>query len=131
MVLVILTADQILRTGLLVVGFSDRRIQNVERAKSLERFRTAYGSNPIVYAQIWEDLQTTEIPEARIDKKTMDLNYFLMWLRFLKRYPTECELAGTFKICEKTARTWAWFYAQKIQALKGQKVSSLLLHIFV
>ena len=66
MVLVILTADQILRTGLLVVGFSDRRIQNVERAKSLERFRTAYGSKPIVYAQIWEDLQTTEIPEARI-----------------------------------------------------------------
>jgi len=88
-------------------------------------------SNPIVYAQIWEDLQTMEIPEARIDKKTMDLNYFLMGLRFLKRYPTECELAGTFKICEKTARTWAWFYAQKIQALKGQKVSSLLLHIFV
>jgi hypothetical protein len=28
MVLVILTADQILRKGLLVVGFSDRRIQN-------------------------------------------------------------------------------------------------------
>jgi hypothetical protein len=40
-------------------GFDLRRQQSVKRTTCLKRFRALYGSNPIVYAQIIEDLQTT------------------------------------------------------------------------
>ena len=46
---------------------------------NLERFRAHYGSNPIVYAQIWEDLLTTVIPDAQIDNVNADL----IWLAFI------------------------------------------------
>jgi hypothetical protein len=63
---VILTTDEILRKGLELVGFDCRRQQNVSWPKNLERFRAHYGSDPVVYSQIWEDLQVTEIPAAQI-----------------------------------------------------------------
>ena len=82
-----------------------------------------YGSNPIVYAEIFEDLlQTAAIAEARVDSKVICINSFLMGIQFLKCYPTEEVHSGVFKVCEKTARKWGWFYAKKIQALKEQKI---------
>ena len=122
----ILTSDEFLGLGLERVGFQRHRQQKVSREANLKRFNAHYGSNPVVYAQIWEDLQTTTIPEARIDIKKTDPVSFLMGVHFLKRYPTEHEQAGIFKLCEKTARKWAWYYARKLQALKEQKVRSLL-----
>ena len=111
-----------LTQGLMLVGFENHRIQNVSRVVNLERFRAHYGSNPIVYAQIWEDLQTTAIPDAQIDNVNADLSMFLMSIHFLKGYATEAVLAATFRICEKTVRKWRWFFASKIQALKAEKV---------
>lgn len=98
----------------------------VRRAQNLERFKALYGSNPVVYAEIFEDLQMTQIAEAYVDPKLLFVDSFLMALHFLKCYPTENQLSGLFKFCEKTARKWGWFYARKIQALKEEKVSSLL-----
>ena len=54
----------------------------------MERFKSFYGSKPIVCAQIWEDLQTTDIVEARIEAKSQkDVDYFLMAHHFLTCYP--------------------------------------------
>ena len=124
--MLILTADDMLRKGLELGGFDRSRQKKVRRAQNLERFRALYGSNPVVYAEIFEDLQTTEIAEARVDSDMICVDSFLMALHFLKCYPTENQLSGLFQICEKSARKWAWFYAKKIQALKQQKVSLLL-----
>lgn len=125
---VVITADEFLQKGLELAGFDRDRHRRVCRASNLSRFRSFYGSNPIVYAQIWEDLQANETPE---DASKMDPDSFLMALHFLTRYPTEQELSGLFKICEKTARTWSWIYVQKIAALKGQKVSLVLTSLFM
>jgi hypothetical protein len=61
--MLIATADEILRKGLEMGGwvrlFDRRQQQSVKRTTCLKRFRELYGSNPIVYAQIIEDLQTT------------------------------------------------------------------------
>ena len=76
-----------------------------------------------MYAQIWDDLQITGIPEASIDATKTDLESFLMGIYFLKCYPNEAQLSAIFKICEKTAQKWGWFFARKIQALKKEKVS--------
>ena len=93
-------------------------------------FKAHHGSNPIVYAHIWEDLQMTTIPEARIDSRKMDPDSFLMAIHLLAGYLTEQEQTGIFKICDKTAHSWSWFYARKIQALKGAKVSIVLTALF-
>jgi hypothetical protein len=71
--IVVLTADEILRKGLNLVGLDRDRQRNMCRATNLQRFKSQYGSMPVVYAQIWEDLQTTAIPEARIDNKKTDV----------------------------------------------------------
>jgi hypothetical protein len=118
---VIITSDQMLRQGLRIVGFNTERIQNVSLDANLERFRAHYGSYPIVYAAIWEDLHHSTFPDARIDDKA-DLVSYLMAIFFLKCYPSEAQLAGTFRVCERTVRKWCWYYAGKIQALKQEKV---------
>ena len=122
----IVTGDQIFEKGLRLCGFTSRQFEKSSREASLQRFRHLYGSNPIVYAQIWEDLQNTGIPVARINNVTaIDLVYFFMALHFLKCYITEAHLAATFQLCERTAaRKWCWAYAVKIQALKHEKVCS-------
>jgi hypothetical protein len=122
---VFLTADEFLRHGLMLVGFDVRRQQRVARATNVGRFKTYYGSDPVVYAAIWEDLNTTENLAARISDKAK-VDSFLQGIYFLKCYPKEAERAGTFQVCEKTARKWGWYFAQKIQALKEEKVSLLL-----
>jgi hypothetical protein len=87
---VIFSADEILSIGLTVMNFHRGRQENVCRETNLDRFLSHYGSNPAVYAQIWEDLQTTEIEDARIDAATAKngLQHFLMAIHFLKCYPT-------------------------------------------
>ena len=57
---VILTADEFMQKGLLLVGFDIRRQQNVQRKANMDRFKEHFGSDPVVCAQIWEDLQTSE-----------------------------------------------------------------------
>jgi hypothetical protein len=106
MVLVILTADEIMSKGLELVGFDCHRQQNALRPTNLRRLKTHYGSSPSVYAQIWEDLQTTLIPEACLETNMVDADSYLMGIHFLKCYATEDELAGRFQICEKTVRKW-------------------------
>ena len=50
---------------------------------------------------IWEDLQTTMVPEARIDGRKMKPAYFLMAINFLARYPTEREHIYQEEKCRK------------------------------
>lgn len=108
--------------GLKRAGFDAVQQQRVKRETNVRRFKSHFGSSPLVYAAIWEDLATTDIPEARISARA-DLDKFFLGLYFLKEYPTEEKLAGSFDTCEKTARKWAWYFATKIQALKMKKVN--------
>ena len=119
---IVVTEDQMLIQGLRLVGFSTQQVQKVSLTQNLRRFKSHYGSHPIVYSQIWEDLQTTPCVDALIDGKIIRLTMFLMTFNFLKCYPTESQLAASFHVCERSVRKWCRFYAQKVQALKAQKV---------
>jgi hypothetical protein len=121
---VVVTAEEMMRIGLELGGFDVRRQNRVRSERSelnVRRFKALFGSRPIVYAQIWEDLQTTRIRKARIDGNVC-VNSFLMAIHFLKRYPTEEVLSGLFKFCERTVRKWVWYYVSKIKALKKAKI---------
>jgi hypothetical protein len=120
----ILAPDDFMSIGLELVGFSEYRQSRAKRSTNLHRFRTFYGSNPIVYANIWEDLLSTDIPEARVSREDASVRHFLSGIYFLKNYPTDERQSGQFKMCVKTARKWAWFYMEKVQWLKLDKVRS-------
>jgi hypothetical protein len=121
------TPDRMLEMGLELAGFdlSERQCR-VKRDTNVRRFKSHYGSSPLVCAAIWENLMITTIPEARISPR-MNPEKFFLGMYFLKEYPTEEKIAGVFKTCEKTARKWAWYFASKLQALKALKVSPFLL----
>jgi hypothetical protein len=102
----IVSPDDMMRKGLKHAGFDDRS-NKANRLHKYRRFKAWYGSDPIVYAQLWEDLVTTEIAEARIRPED-DLDRFLMSLYFLKAYTSEEHRSGIFKLSEKTAREWTW-----------------------
>jgi len=121
---VILTADQFLHRGLRLVGFDDGQLARARRETKLEDFRSFFGPNPVVLAQIFEDLQTTAVDDARVEGRDLDVTRYLMAFFFLKVYPTENCKKPVYKVCVKTARKWCWYYCSKIQALKSVKVSA-------
>ena len=137
MVLIIYTTDEVLCFGLELFGMDRRRQQRQQRETNIEDFKAQYGVSPVVYAQIWEDLQTTtlQLPQvngappqsARINtemlKGNVNLETFLRSLHFMKCYPTEKQRKGPSGHCETTVRKWCWYFLERIQALKAVKVS--------
>jgi hypothetical protein len=117
------TADEVMNIGLQYVGYNHQQLQCC-RSTLLSRFRSHYGSNPIVYSEIFEDLQTTILPNARIEGSQICLKRFLMAIHFLQCYSTEHEISAKFGFDEKTARKWIKFFVLKVHALKPQKVCS-------
>lgn len=124
MPLQIYSADEVLAQGLKIAGFGGKRMLRVQRSTNIERFVDHFGVPPLVYAVIWEDLQRTTIPEARIDTKkdsTTIVNFLhAMW--FIKRYQTEQSRAGKAGRCDTYVRNISWGFLDRIAALKAIKV---------
>lgn len=125
----IYTPDQVLRIGLKMVGVDRHRQHRQSRKTNRGDFTVHYGVDPIVCAQMWEDLQITNIDEARISGKSVDnrnsgcnLKNFLRAYHFLKRYETDRERKCSSGHARETARKWVWFFVLKIGALKGMKI---------
>jgi hypothetical protein len=114
-----LSPQQFLELGLKnVVGFDNSRTC---RATILRRWHAYYGASPETCASVFVNLQTTNIADARVDRPCV-FN-FLIAFYWLKDNSTDEKLADQFKIGEKTARKWKWYYVRKFAALKPQKVS--------
>ena len=122
LLMLVLSEAAILREGLEYAGFSRRRRRNVDLETNKERFRAFYGSNPVVYAVLLHDLQTTDLDEARIDLDEGGVKPFFLAINWLYSYDTEAQMAGRSGYCERTCRKFAWFFAKKIKALEDEKV---------
>jgi len=118
------TVDEIMKEGLLLVGFSVQRQRRVHRSTNVDRFRKSFGSLPIVHASIWYELQTVEPVGLRIDTQQafVSLQTFLRSMYFLRKYPTEDEQVSRFGNCDKSVRKWMWYFVEKIAGLKVIKV---------
>jgi len=108
--------------GLIMINLTEARINRATDQTNNERFKGHFGVLPIVGCELWKDLQTTSIEEARIDPDKIDLKYFLMGLHTLRKYPTEIEREAIFDVSIRSGRDWSWFYVRKIQALKALKI---------
>jgi len=120
---VIFTVDEILEAGLEEAGYTKKRITRVKKKETNEqRFKDHYGANPVVCAQILEDLQRTKNPAARVDPHKLRLKEFLRAVHFLKRYPTESEREADNDQSKKILRERGWYYVEKIRELKTEKI---------
>lgn len=117
------TAVQFLALGLETAGFPNHR--NSRHATNLRRWHAHYGASPETVSQVFHDLQTTEIIEARLDGQPCAFEFLLPFF-WLKTNASEERLAGMFGVNEKTARKWKWESIIRIAALKEQKVSPQL-----
>jgi hypothetical protein len=124
MVAQLYTAPQVIKVGLELVGFDLGR-SDQESVMNQRRFKAFYGSSYIAIASVWEDLMTTHIVEARLNREQDCLESFLVAMCFLKVYASEHVMAGLFRLSEPTVRKYCWYYSKKVQALKEEAVSPL------
>jgi hypothetical protein len=120
---VILVPDEMMWQGLMLAGFNSSRQSGARRATNLEHFKSRHGSLPVVRAQMQEDLQMTNVPEAETNAAKVDADCFLMAIQFLAHHQAEKQREGVFMICDRTAQKWGWHFAEKIQASKKQKTA--------
>jgi hypothetical protein len=83
-----------------------------------------------VLAEIWEDLCTTDIDDAKLSEKQKGEKgfcYFLMVHHFLWSYPKNANiLASRFGICPKHASGKAfWPWVHKLAALRAAKIGKV------
>jgi hypothetical protein len=119
-----LSADDFLQLGLQLAGFDPGTTQRTCANTNRRRFNSNFEACPKTCVDIFLHLQTTHIDEARVNKPNPV--YMMMAIHWLSTYKTEEQIAGNFKVGEKTVQKWTWFYTQKIQALKGEKVITIM-----
>jgi hypothetical protein len=120
---IVYTTSEIRKIGLRLVGYKKRWIKRASTKTNIQQFQGHFGSNPNVCAQIWEDLQTAEVEDARVPSESRQIKYFLMAMHHLKGYPTELEHEALFDISAMWGLNWCWHFLEKVQALKAQKIT--------
>lgn len=102
-----------LMKGLGIAGYTSERLA---MRTQLRRFREMFGCSPTVVRHLWNDLRLLLAGDVKDD--------YLFWaLCFLKRYPTEGDLAGRLKKDPSTIRKWVWTVIFGIQDLRAKKVN--------
>ena len=96
--------------------------EDVSHGTSLSRFKISYGCTPVVCGLIWSKINCRNLPDLKSFKQA-----HLLWgLHFLRKYPTEDDLAAKFNIkSNKTVRKWCRIAVIQIAMLKGAVVSQL------
>ena len=91
--LVILTVDEMMLKGLSLLGWKKERLDKRETNTNVEQCVGMYGAKPAVVAQICEDLQTTRVKKARVEKMNVDkLHWALHFMcRHGRNVPTQLE----------------------------------------
>ena len=119
----IVTVQHMLLVGLELFYKPDRIARVVNLSTNIDRFNTKFGVQPVTACMLYEDLQKTNIDDARIDEpdKTT-LKFFLISLYFLRKYPTEDILESTLDFSPRYISGVAWQYVYRIQAMKAEKI---------
>jgi hypothetical protein len=122
---IVVTEDEFLKFGLMIVGYNEVRQERMNLPSRLEDFRSFYGVQPRTCSDIFIDIQAEDLPEAsRVGKPSY--RHLLMTLYWLVDYDKQKKLAATFKLNVKTVRKWLDKYTKAIQAQKVKKVSNII-----
>jgi len=118
-----LSPADILAQGIRYLGvYSPRSLKG-----QIELFREHYGTSHVVLANIWRDLNETDIEDARLDEKDRNekgFKTFMIAYYFLFIYPKNRGLIQSrFGICKKyCGGERLWYWVAKIAALKAKMI---------
>jgi hypothetical protein len=119
----IVAVQGMLQYGLELFYTTDRiaRVENL--STNIDRFNTKFGIQPVTACMLYEDLQKTNVDDARINQPDdTTLKFFLLSLHYLRKYPTEDILESTFDYSPRYISRMLWQYVERIQALKAEKI---------
>lgn len=121
--LLLVTPNEMLGQGLTLVGHKESRLGRLSKGKKEELFRADFGKDPIVLTKVWEALQTTSVPNAKIHQASeKDLSAFLWTFHWMTCYPTEASLESRTGWCDKVIRERLKAMVKKIALLKSEKI---------
>ena len=90
------------------IGLEIFQVSSKSNELNAKRFRKYFGSSPLDLAEMWYDLNHTNIPAAWLNTKgwlPKEVKFFLMGNYWLWTYPKNAQvLASTFKICKRNCR---------------------------
>ena len=99
--------------------------QRWKRGSAETKFKQAYGVTPLTAADVWRNLHTTNIPEAKVGDHNDPL-HFLLAIRFLFTYDTEGDLSIFSQIkSHQSVREVCRVYVVKIQLLFRPNMGTL------
>jgi len=73
-------------------------------------------------AEVYDDLQTTEIEEATMNGNRFDLRNLLIALHYLLKYPTYKDIEGRFGFSKYWSVKLVWETIAKLRALQHDKI---------
>ena len=118
----VVTTNDMLHVGLLVARFQPAQIQRHSYASNYQFFRDHLGASPRVCCTIYEDLQLTDIVDAKLTGNQTNLIWFLKGLYFLRKYPKESSIASILGLSIRWGRDPLWSIVKRIQAMKAVKI---------
>lgn len=119
---------EVLELGLDYVGIATKEQQRKTHDQLLDVFRDHYGCLPVDLAQLWGDLQTTDINTAKLNEKEKTQKGFKMFMAanfFLWTHPKNAALLSSrFHVCKRyiQSNTHLWKWILKLSALMDSKV---------
>jgi hypothetical protein len=130
----ILSPDAMMARGLAYMGITLDKQARRSSKSNWDDFRCHYGASPMVLAEMWEDLCTTTIDEAKLEDKQKGekgLSCFLMAHHFLWTYPKNASiLASRFGICTKKASgRFLWSWVKRVAALRAAKIGTRSINV--
>ena len=123
----LVTPNDFLSYGISLLGYSAQAIEKMSMKTKESFFRGHYGSCQLVVAEVWYDLITTTIPQARLGEKENTeegLKQFLVAMYFLFAYPKNARMtASLFAQNEQySRRDRVWKWVRKLQGLKSKVI---------
>jgi hypothetical protein len=122
-----LSVEQITAIRIQAAGFFPSA--RVSESTIQRRFKQTYGLLAISVRLVFINIQNDELAgEYTVSKP--NILHLLTTLRWMKTYTTEVELAGIFKVHERTIRDRIWIYVFAMHALKTSTVSKNVIQFY-
>ena len=104
----LVTAPVMLRTGLLLMGFTEARIRRAKDETNQERFLNHVGVAASTACAICEDMQLATIADARIKGSELNLKWFLLGLCCIRKCPKASDLESKFDYSKHWGPAGCW-----------------------
>ena len=118
----VVTVQSMMIRGLRIARFIPEQTARFSDKTNRQQFLDHFGASPRVSCVIYNDLQLTDVEDAKLEGNDDNLDMFLKALYFLRKYPKESQMASILQLSARHDRDALWDMVGKIQAMKDVKI---------